>query len=91
MWQRLFIIKAAVFIIGVLIFNAPLTLWASSEKDVTVESYLNEGDTRMFNGEQEDAQKIYEFVLKEDPHSYEALWRLSRFYISWDGSREDKK
>lgn len=78
------IMRLAFFMACFLIFNAFLISRASSEEDdgIIAEPYLYEGDIHMFDGEMEDAQKIYEFILKEDPRSYEALWRLSRFYIS---------
>ncbi len=93
MRQRFFIIISTVFVMCFLIFNAPLTSWASSEKekDIVAEPYLYEGDTHMFNGELEDAQKIYEFILKEDPDNYNVLWRLSRFYISRGMAAEKTK
>ena len=72
MRRRFFVIIAAIFVICILIFG---------KNGMTAEPYLHEGDIHMFNGELEDAQKIYEFVLKEDPNNYNALWRLSRFYI----------
>ncbi|MBL7071613.1 MAG: hypothetical protein ISS26_05540 [Candidatus Omnitrophica bacterium] len=68
--------------------------FCADDAEITAEPYLYEGDMRMFGGEMEDAQKMYEFVLKEDPDSYEALWRLSRFYISRGmaaGKTKDKK
>jgi tetratricopeptide (TPR) repeat protein len=84
MKRRFFILKEALFIACILIFSLPLSFRAFSEEEsaVKAEPYLCEGDMRMFNGEPEEAQKIYEFILKEDPHSYGALWRLSHFYIS---------
>ncbi len=48
---------------------------------ITAEASLSNGDTHLFKGELEEAQEIYESVLKENPGNYEALWRLSRCYI----------
>lgn len=83
MKRGFFTAKATLFIICLLISNIFPTTSASSEEDTDIiaEPYLYEGDMSMSNGELEDAQEIYEFVLKQNPHSYEALWRLSRFYI----------
>lgn len=50
--------------------------------EISAEPYLSEGDMRLFDGKMEDAQKMYEFILRENPNSYEALWRLSRYYVS---------
>ena len=79
-----FFMMFALFAVCSLTFSMPLTSWASSasESDMKTATYLSEGDTQMFNGKLEDAQKIYESVLEETPNSYEALWRLSRLYIS---------
>jgi len=80
-----FHVLRSIFIAACLFFvNICLVSDAFSEDsgEVIAESYLSEGDIRMFGGELDDAQKIYEFVLKENPDSYEALWRLTRFYIS---------
>jgi tetratricopeptide (TPR) repeat protein len=55
--------------------------FSEENKNIVAEPYLSEGDTHLFNGELNDAQKIYDFVLKSNPNSYEALWRLTRFYV----------
>ena len=79
-----FIMKVVLSLAIFLIFNMLLTSRAFSGEGcgVEAEAYLYEGDMRMFDGGLKDAQNIYEFVLKESPNSYEALWRLSRFYIA---------
>lgn len=85
MKKRFFVTRLTYFIACLLIFIAHSNSGVSSEEEGTgavAEPYLYEGDMRMFNGEMENAQDLYEFVLKKNPHSYEALWRLSRFYIS---------
>ena len=56
---------------------------SSQEGDIVAEPYLNEGDICMFSERMEEAEDIYEFVLKQDPENYEALWRLSRLYVSY--------
>ncbi len=66
-------------------------IFAEDEGEVVAEPYLSEGDMRMFGGEMEEAQKMYEFVLKQDPESYGALWRLTRFYISRGMAAEKTK
>jgi len=82
--KEIFILKEVIFITCILVFSLLLSFRAFSEEGsaIKAESYLYEGDMQMFNGKSEEAQNLYEFVLKEDPHSYGALWRLSRFYIS---------
>jgi tetratricopeptide (TPR) repeat protein len=88
------VVRFILFIAHFLCFNIIANPWCFSQggvkgdgdiqigSNIVVEPYLYEGDVRMFNGEMEGAQNIYEFVLKEEPQSYHALWRLSRFYIS---------
>lgn len=88
-----FIMKSAFPLAIFLIFNIFLNSPAFSEEKcgMEAESYLYEADMRLFDGSMEDAQKMYEFVLKENPHSYKALWRLSRFYISRGMAAEKTK
>lgn len=83
--------KIALYLICTSVFSISLTseVYSGEDSCVKAEPYLYEGDMRLFDGELEDAQKIYEFVLKENPHSYETLWRLSRFYIT-RGMAKDK-
>ncbi|MEA3305227.1 MAG: hypothetical protein U9R52_00260 [Candidatus Omnitrophota bacterium] len=70
--RRFFVIIAAIFVICILVFG---------KNSMAAGPYLHEGDAHMFDGELEDAQKIYEFILKKDPDNYNTLWRLSRFYV----------
>ena len=80
--RRLFIAGQVLIIVPFFIFIAFASGAFCGDEGIVAEPYLYEGDMRMFKGELEGARKIYDFILKEDPRSYEALWRLSRFYIS---------
>ncbi|MBN1872494.1 MAG: hypothetical protein JW800_07980 [Candidatus Omnitrophica bacterium] len=70
------------FTASLLLVVASAPILSGEGDEVAAEGYLYEGDMRMFNNELKDAEDIYEFVLKTNPRSYEALWRLSRFYVS---------
>lgn len=91
--ESCFIMKSALSLAISLIFNIFLNSLAFSGErcGIEAESYLYEGDMHLFDGSMEEAQKMYEFVLKDNPHSYEALWRLSRFYISQGMAAEKTK
>jgi len=66
-------------------------VFSGEEVEAVAETYLSEGDMRLFGGDMQEARKMYEFVLKEDPENYEALWRLTRFYISRGMAAEKTK
>ena len=93
MKQKLFMTRFLNLIACLLVFSAALIPRAFSGENsgIEAEPYFSEGDAHLFGGAMEDARKIYEFILSEDPDSYGALWRLSRFYISSGMAAEKTK